>query len=133
MAGPMQRAAVTDTTTEGLKNAWSHARDMDPPHVPWCPGTDRTTPSKASPSDRRAANHTEGAAEPGVGAVDGSERGLPRRKREVNPTQAQQRLAWLRRAPQGRAPSGSGGKRRALVSGIRLATSLEETKRKGAR
>lgn len=55
------------------------------------------------------------------------------RKREVNPTQAQKLLAWLRRAPQVRAPSGSGGKRRTLVSWIRLAPSLEETKRKGAR
>lgn len=70
MAGPMQRAAVTDTTAEASKNAWSQARAMDPPHVPWCPGTERTTPSKTPLSVRRAANHTKGAAEPGFGTVD---------------------------------------------------------------
>lgn len=78
-------------------------------------------------SVRRAANRTEGLwtglEEDYWGYIE----------REVNPTEAQQLLAWLRRAPQGRAPSGSGGKRRTLVSWIRLAPSLEETKRKGAR
>lgn len=60
-------------------------------------------------------------------------RGVLSRYRKVNSTQPQRILAWLQQAPQGRAPSGSGGKRRTPVSWIRLASSLEETKRKGAR
>lgn len=66
-------------------------------------------------------------------AVDWLRRGLLSRQTEVSSTQPQQQIAWLRRAPQGRAPSGSGGKRRTLDSWIRLANSLEATKKKGAR
>lgn len=140
-AGPMQRAAVTDTTTEAPKNAWSQARAMDltppptttpqpnPPHVPWCPGTERTRPSKKSCKPHWRSSRA-GCLRCGLAW----KRRLQRRQRERStPPKAQRLLAWLRRAPQGRAPSGSGGKRRTLASWIRLASSLEETKRKGAR
>lgn len=74
MVVPMRRAAVTDTATEAPKNAWSRARAMDltaaaatpqpdppstppsdSPHVPWCPGTERTTPSKTAPERQRSS------------------------------------------------------------------------------
>lgn len=81
MAGPSRRAAVTDTATEALKNAWSWARAMDltdtpasphpprpdPPHVPWCPGSEGGNTFKDA--SERAANDTDGAAETGVGTV----------------------------------------------------------------
>lgn len=80
-AGPMQRAAVTDTTTEAPKNAWSQARAMDltpppPPHPnPTLLMSHGAPGPRGQDLQRRAANHTEGAAEPGVCAVDWPERG----------------------------------------------------------
>lgn len=86
MAGPIRRAAVTDTATEDPKNAWSRARAMD------LTATTTTTSAAAPPRSphltplmshgalghlqrrppTRQKNHTEpaAAAETSVGTVD---------------------------------------------------------------
>lgn len=56
MAAPWTESrAVTDSKgTQAVKNAWHRTRITDaitdPPYHQWLPGTDGTTPSKASPS-----------------------------------------------------------------------------------
>lgn len=148
MAGPMRRAAVTDTATEAPKNAWSQARTMDlqfppplppspdPPHVPWCSGARGDDTFKDGPwasARQQTTQKEQQSRELALWALDCLRRGLLTRYTEVNPTQPQQQLAWLQQAPQDRALSGSAGKRRTPVWWIPLASSSEEIKRKGAR
>ncbi|XP_022070960.2 uncharacterized protein mbpa isoform X2 [Acanthochromis polyacanthus] len=120
----MRRAAATDTATEARRMFGPEpGRGPDPPRVPWCRRGDDTFKDAPRASDLLQTS----LKEPSVSTVGFT---LVGRGLEEEP---EQQLAWQRRAPQGRAPSGWAGKRRAPGSWTRLANSLEETKRRGAR
>lgn len=140
MAGPMQRAAVTDTATEASEECLEPSQSHGPHR---CQPPDLTIGvSRGDDAIRDGPRASEGPRSSlkerlnwvlPLWAADWLGRGLLSRETEVSSTQPRQQKAWLRRAPRGRAPSGSGGKRRTLDSWIRLVNSLEATKRKGAR
>lgn len=112
-----------------------HPHQPDPQYVPWCPWAKGMTPSKTAPERQMGCKPPWRSSRDGFWHCElwNSLEEDYWVNREVNATKQQQQLAWLQRAPQGRALSGSGGKRRTPVWWIRLANSLEETKRRGAR
>lgn len=77
MAGPMQRAAATDTTTEAPKNAWSQAKAVGPSSCPMVPRDGEGRHLQRQPPHVRR-HHSRGAA---VGREDWS-RLARRRQRE---------------------------------------------------
>lgn len=133
LAGPLQRAAATDTNQwrakECLAPSQRAPRTPPPPHVQWCPGAERTTPSKTASALERAPERRSRWKWGPVAAPP------PQRGDTERPTapKIREAAAWRRRAPQGRAPLASGGRRRAPAWWIRLASCLEATRRRGAR